>query len=566
MDVTPEHLKWALEVDKCANDFEYACHKHFHIKSKNVIGFPTFKFNAVQRFLWKQMQDQWNREGWIRQIWGKSRQVGASTISLALAFQRCNFNDYHNAFIISHDEPSSYERFDTIATFYDALPPPLRSETRYRSKSKIDFGDRRSRLLCGHARNVNVGAGEMNHVLHMSEAARYPNADQVQTSIFPSVSEARGKAPSIVIIESTSFFGGDWFKNFAEDAQAGRNGFEFHFVPYYLHDEYKRPLPPDFRMTEDERYMMQQYGMSPEAIYWRRIKRGEYANNPVLFSQEYPLSWEESWILPAGTSRTFDDDQLDPFTDILRPGKRAFVDVNGLKYSIGGPLEVWKEPIDGCFYDIGIDIAGGRTDTADWTVLEVVRRDTLEQVAEARGHWDPAGEEFLDLCYWTGMAYNRGQMIPDITGGWGHALLSDLQKRDYPNIWQWRRRDDARERVSNRVGFLYTRRDKALLVNNAVRTLQRESPTIYSAMLVDELRHFLTIGLDEWGASPGHYDDCVNAWCLALMGAIDEGRRGAPEVKPDPPRWREKCAYHNIDADLLDDGSPLGDYVERYST
>ncbi len=566
MSVSTEQLKWAFELEKCAKDFEYLCNTYLHIKSKTVIGFPTLKLNKPQLYLWLKIQDQWKREGYVRQVWGKSRQIGASTLVHALNFWRTNFHDYHNSFIIDHDEPSAYEQFDKIKTFYDALPDPLKSVTRYWAKGKIDFEDRRSRILCGHARNANVGAGDMNHFLHMTEAARYPNADHIQTSIFPSISEAKGDDPSFIIIESTSFFGGDWFKNFAEDAMAGRNGFEFHFIPYYMHDDYKRPLPHDFRLTEEERQMLRDYPlMTAENVCWRRQKRGEYANNPVLFEQEYPLSWEQSWILPSGTSMTFDHFRLDQLSGEIRPGKRAFVSSTGLEYSIGGPLEVWEEPVEGCFYDIGVDIAEGRTESADWTVLEVIRRDTLEQVAEARGHWDPAGEEFLDLCYWTGMTYNRGQMIPDITGGWGHALLSDLQRRDYPNLWQWRRRDDAKERVSNRVGFLYTRRDKALLVNNAVRVITREEPKLHSGLLIDEMRHFLTIGLDEWGASPGYHDDTVNAWALALMGAIDEGRRGMPDVKPKPKVMRERCYFHDVDADLNPLGNLSGDFVARHS-
>lgn len=567
MSVTAEQLKWAFEVEKCATDFEYLCRTYLHIKSKTVIGFPTLKLNTVQKYLWGCVQDQWKREGYVRQCWGKSRQIGSSTLVHALNFWRTNFHDYHNSFIIAHDEPSAYEQFDKIKTFYDALPDPLKSVTKYWAKGKIDFEDRRSRILCGHARNVNVGAGDMNHFLHMTEAARYPNADQVQASIFPSISEAKGDDPSFIIIESTSVYGGDWFKNFAEDAQAGLNGFEFHFIPYYMHDDYKRQLPHDFRLTEEERQILRLYPlMTPENICWRRYARSVYSQNPVQFDSEYPLSWEQSWVLPKGTSMTFDSERLDALSSAIRPGKRAFVSLKGLEYSVGGQLEVWEEPVDGCFYDIGIDIAGGRTADADWTVLEVVRRDTLEQVAEARGHWDPAGEEFLDLCYWTGMLYNRGQVIPDITGGWGHALLTDLQRRDYPNLWQWRRRDDAKERVSNRVGFLYTHRDKALLVNNAIRVVTRETPKIHSDTLMNELRHFITIGIDEeWGGAPGFWDDCVNSWALALVGAIDEGRRGMPEVKPKPKPFKEKCFYHDIEADLNPTTNLSGDFVARHS-
>ena len=77
-----------------------------------------------------------------------------------------------------------------------------------------------------------------------------------------------------------------------------------------------------------------------------------------------------------------------------------------------------------------------------------------------------------------------------------------------------------------------------------------QCPLIHSKTLLDECYEFLTIGLDEWGAASGCWDDCVNAWMLAMMAAADERRympkpiEEKPEIKVDP--W----LMHDIDADL----------------
>jgi len=557
-----DRLYWAKELKRCETSYLYLAQKYLRIKSRTVVGFPTLILNPIQQMLHKKVMAQRKRDGWVRQIWGKPRQIGASAYVLSLFFQRTAFQNYHNAFIVSYDEDTAAERFDTIATFYDALPTPLQPPTRYKSKFKIEFDGRRSRFLAGHSKNVNVGAGEMNHLVHLTEVARYSNPDEMQASLFPTISKAKGATPSIVIMESTSFFGGDWFKEFAEAARRGDTEYEFNFVPWTMNPEYSDPVPPHFEASGEERDLMRQHGLTLGNIVWRRRTLSNYAaaGNPALFFQEFPLSFEESWQSPKGTFRAFPDESLDYIQDQLKTGTTGFIDSTGFHEAFDGVVERWAEPVDGAYYDIGIDVAGGH-ETGDWTVLEVIRRDTLEQVAEARGHWNPADENFLDLVYWTGLYYNRAQLIPDITGGWGYALLNDLQKRDYPNLWQWRRRDDLLERPSKRVGFLYNRREKVSLVTNAVRAVQRDHPRVYSAGLYLELREFLNIGIDEWGARSGGFDDRVNAWMLALLASSDERRGPSPEsqiVKPiTPPLW----ALHDIDADLYDYSRETGDYL-----
>lgn len=493
-----------------------------------------------------------------------------STLARAVSFHQTAFKDNRNALLVAHDEPSSYELFDMDQTFYDALPPQLKPSLKYRQKSKMQFENRRSKLLVGHALNLNVGASQMNHIVHLTEVARYPHPEDIQASLFPSISDAKGDDYSVVIIESTSRFGGDWFKAFAEAAMRGENEYEFTFVPWYWHPDYTlRGNHKQLTLTPEERELATKYKLTAGQIAWRRQKQSEYITNPSMFFAEYAIDWESSWVLPEGTARVFADADLQPLEHFVRPGKRHYVDSTGLHDTLGGPIEVWEPPIDGKYYDIGIDIAGGRTASADWTVLCVLRRDTLEQVAEVRIHMDPASAEFLDLVYWLGMTYNTACLCPDITGGWGHALLSDLQRRDYPNLWQWRRRDDGKERISARVGFYYTHREKAYLVHNAVAMVKRESPHLHSQHLWSEALHFLQIGLDEWGAAPGYHDDCVNAWMLALMAASDERAHGGDLQPPEPVRLPADTIHniHDIDVDLtpqtMGAGTWLDDQLKR---
>ena len=239
-----------------------------------------------------------------------------------------------------------------------------------------------------------------------------------------------------------------------------------------------------------------------------------------------------------------------------------------MQRTLGGLVEIWHEPQPDCFYDMGVDVAGGATADADWSVASVIRRDTLEQVAQMRLHMNPASTDFIDLVYWLGMNYNAAKINPDITGGWGNALQTELQMRSYPAIWQWRRRDDAKGRVSSRMGFLFTKRDKAVLVHNAVALASRGDVMIHSEVLLDEMRAYLNIGLDEWGATHGAKDDAITAWMLALLSARDDriDVQGQPtEAKPTLTRAQTKpWAVHDVDADMVATPQPSFSWLQPW--
>jgi len=537
-------LMWSREVAKCRGDFKYFASTYLRILSRQHIQSTTLALNPVQEYLWKNMMAQKRKDGWIRQIWGKPRKIGATTFVRGLSFWLTAFQKYRKSLVVTHDEPSSHSVFaEQDLNFYSSLPIPLRPQVNLMGKAKLNFQKAGSTSICGHARNQNVGVTQVYDIMHMTEAARYRDAELViKSSLFPSLSRAKAYNDddwgcSICVIESTSRYGGTVFKDFAEAARRGENEYQFIFIPAYLHDDYQMPVPANFKLTTTERALMEQHkpNLPIEHIVWRRREMATYKQDPALFRQEYPLTWEESWILPSGTTRVFSDDDLEIACHALRPGKRMMPDEKGLHPMIGGPFEVWAMPVDGQYYDIGIDVASGRGSDGDRTAIEVIRRDTLEQAAECITIMDPASPEFADLIYWIGMVYNTAQLVPDVTGGWGWALLSMLQRRSYPNIWRWRRRDDANERVSTRLGFLYTHRYKMELVNNAAQIIMQRHPKIYSAELYEELIGFLEIGVEEWGPAPGMCDDVTNAYMLALMGSYDE-ESSIPQQMVDEPK------------------------------
>ena len=558
---------WSRELYRCRHDYEYLAKTYIKIQSKKRIASQTLTFNPVQRLLWDKMVDQKRRTGKIRQIWGKPRKIGATTLVRGMSFWLTAFHQFRKSLLVTHDEPSSYEVFSqNDLAYYRGLPPELQAVANYQSKARLSFYDLKSEVTAGHARDMGIGVTQTYDFHHITELARFRNAETIMNdALFPTLSEASAFDDndwncSVSVMESTSRHGGTFFKEFFEAARRGENEYEAVFIPAYLHADYQMPVPEKFRLTIAERALMMMHSLPIEHMVWRREAQAKYANTPALFRQNYPLTWEESWVLPQGTERVLSDAVLERMQSSLKPGTRMTVDERGLHMMVGGPIEVWEAPQPGVFYDAGLDIASGRGYDGDKTVMEIIRRDTLEQVAEIVTDIDPASIEFEDLVYWVSMVYNVAQLIPDVTGGWGWALLSAMQRRNYTNIWQRRQRDDVNERMSSKLGFYYSKQSKAELVNNMKILSKQRMPQVHSTYLYREATAFLEIEQGMWEGAPGSLDDAMNAYMLALMGSYDE----QSGVVAEQPSVRETVwvpPYKSFD---FDDELMRGQQDERF--
>lgn len=100
---------------------------------------------------------------------------------------------------------------------------------------------------------------------------------------------------------------------------------------------------------------------------------------------------------------------------------------------------VWKPPIEGHRYIMGID--NSRGDSEDATALEIVDLDgidddglpCLEQVLEYSGkiYGDVIGE----IAYNYGMLYNNAFIVVEDIGGYGSATILMLQRLGYKNLY-----------------------------------------------------------------------------------------------------------------------------------
>jgi hypothetical protein len=98
---------------------------------------------------------------------------------------------------------------------------------------------------------------------------------------------------------------------------------------------------------------------------------------------------------------------------------------------MGNALWIWKEPVVGHKYIMGVDVSRG--DSEDFSSFQIVDFDAMEQVAEFVGKLPP--DTMAEICHKWATIYSCFIVI-DITGGMGVYMLMVLTRQTNGNMTQ----------------------------------------------------------------------------------------------------------------------------------
>jgi hypothetical protein len=97
---------------------------------------------------------------------------------------------------------------------------------------------------------------------------------------------------------------------------------------------------------------------------------------------------------------------------------------------MGNSLWVWKDPILGHRYIMGVDVSRG--DSEDFSSIQIIDFDSREQVFEYVGKIPP--DALAEIAYKWGIMYNAF-IVVDITGGMGITTVRKLQELGYKSLY-----------------------------------------------------------------------------------------------------------------------------------
>jgi len=468
-------------------DFKGFAAEQLWIKRREGGPLTTLQLDTAQLLLDAKIEADFARRGYCRIVTLKGRQSGWSTYAQGRLFHAAALRDNYDTLLIALDEHNTTNIFSMAHLFYEKMDADVKPMVRFSSKRELLFAnpDRRlalenpglnSRMSFQSSSNVLAGTGVTRQALHASEIAKWLESSvrDLMTSLMPAIHPVPG---TMVIMESTAFSGGDYFRAMCEKAREGDGEYVWCFVPWWLNCQNTMPLlkGEKITLTSEEKSIIKfaakgqprddvpPFDITIEQIKWARTKAGEL-DDEGEFEQEYPRSFGSAWL--SRDFHVFDFDRLRVMEKELRAPLRL-VEVTGglnmkpavLTIEKGGRLEddrdyiaIFDEPRDGVKYDMGVDVAAG-IEGGDWSVAEVIRRDTGEQVAEYHKHVDPV--DLTDELYWLGKFYNTAHMIIEVNT-YGLATSNHMSRLTYPNIYIWRRWDNVVPKLSNLTGFRTT--------------------------------------------------------------------------------------------------------------
>lgn len=489
--------------------------------------------NEPQQKLYKALQEQAAAGVPVRLIVLKARQMGFSTLSGGVIFQRTATRPDTESLIVAHKADATANLFGMYRQFYEQLPEfiqPMRKavnaqELVFDNPSRDPSDKRkhpglRSRIRCATAGGQGVGRSYTVQNVHMSEYAFWPGDKNLT---FAGIMQAVPDRPgTIVIIESTAN-GFDDFKDKWDDACAAwdrgeRDGFRPIFFAWWEMPDYRKPVPPDFQATPEELEIAAAYGLDMEQIVWRRwCIRNNCGGSLDLFHQEYPASPDEAFV--ASGACIFNKEhiilQRERARKLPRKKGRFTYKYNGLSVieavfqeAWNGEISVLKDPMEGHPYVIGGDTAG---EGSDYFAAHVLDNSTGEIVAVL--HQQNGEGEYIRQVICLGRWYNAA--LIGIESNFSTFANNELARLNYPNIYVREQTDVYTGELKKAFGFRTDTITRPLILSELVELTEQHLELVTDYETLGEMLTFVRKENGKAEAQEGKHDDLVMSYAIA---------------------------------------------------
>lgn len=253
------------------------------IKDKQGRYIP-FILNKAQRYVHKRLENQLKKKGKVRALILKGRQQGCSTY-IAARFYHKTRKKGKTTFILSHESSTTNKLFKLVKRYHENVHPSLAPSTAGSNRQELIFDGINSEYAVGTAGNKEVGRGGTVQYFHGSEAAFWPNTDEIKAGLLQSIADL---PDTEIIFESTANGLGNMFHSMSMDALKKLGDYELIFVPWFWQEEYSREFTEDVILDEENLHYQRTYELTNEQMAWRYYKQIEIGK--VKFKQEYPAN------------------------------------------------------------------------------------------------------------------------------------------------------------------------------------------------------------------------------------------------------------------------------------
>jgi hypothetical protein len=510
-----------IEYVKCQKDVQYALKTYLQTYDNTASRYVPLELFPDQLSL---LQDY---EEYNENIALKYRQAGVSTVTAAWISRKLVFAKKlkpEKILIIANKLDTSLEMANKIRAFVGQWP----------SWTGVDF------------------APEKNSQKHY----KLTNGCEVK-AVATSKDALRGFTPTILVFDEAAFIEADsdfWAACMASLSTGGKvivvstpNGYDP--IYYEIYDQALRNMN-DFKITEmywfrDPRYARDLYLVKTDDIIHYLLNKEEYNEKDIISWEEKPFpernyeelkelmnqgykpssTWFEAMVKKLKYDKRKVSQELE--CNFLGSGDNVFdsklmqtVRENMIREPgnkmMGNALWIWKEPVVGHKYVMGVDVSRG--DSEDFSSFQIIDFDEREQVAEFVGKLPP--DTMAEVCYkWANM-YSCFVVI-DITGGMGVSTSRKLQEMNFKNLYvdgvdstnKWKYDPKAAEKIPG-INF----NNKRVQIIASFEEVMRHGFRIYSSRLYNEMNTFVYIN-GRPDHQKGHHDDLIMSIAMATYVA-----------------------------------------------
>jgi hypothetical protein len=517
-EYTPERQQ--KELMKCMMSFSYFCHKYVKIAhpKRGLIPFIIYKYQ--KRVISEYEKHRFN-------ILSKFRQGGLTTITVIWSLWRCLFKLDETIMVLSKSDREAIAAGEIVKRALIELPAWMKPEMEKNNDHQKIFSDTGCKLFFY---TPEAARGRSITYLILDEAAFIPQMDKHWKAMFPTISTG-----GHCICVSTVNGVGNWYYDIFKGAEKTppQNDFNIIELDYWEHPDY-----------DDEEWVKQTRAQLGEKGWLQEVMRD---------------------FLGAGDSYIPPDiiNDLDLVTREIEPLRMLFPQWNNLEEAREkrivdmdtwqrGALHIWREPVDGREYVIGVDAAEGMGEEGDNSCFQVIDSVTCEQVAEFYSNLCPP-HNFSQILAMVGKTFNNAVIVVESQSA-GLTILEKLQHDFYyGNLFE---SSQGGSMKNLKPGIKTTHSNRSKFLETMQTRLINQSIAIRSPRFVRELKGFIFNPQTKRAeASKGFHDDAIMALCLALY-ARDSRMRQVPVGASTEEEYTEAFKaeiYDEIKAELAKD-------------
>ena len=506
-----------IEYVRCQKDISYALKTYLETYDNTVKKYVPLELFPDQESLVRDYEE------YNENIALKYRQAGVTTVTAGWASKKLVFakkSEPEKILIIANKLDTSQEMANKIRAFVGQWP----------SWVGVDFSP------------------DKNSQKHY----RLTNGCEVK-AVATSKDALRGFTPTILIFDEAAFIEADsdfWAACMASLSTGGKvivvstpNGFDP--IYYEIYDQSTRGMN-DFKISEmfwyrDPRYTKDLYMVKTENIIHYLLNKEQYEEDKIISWSDIPPSernykdlekllsegykpssnWFESMVKKLKYDKRKVSQEIE--CSFLGSGDNVFdsnllqtINENMVKEPqnkmMGNALWIWKEPVVGHKYIMGIDVSRG--DSEDFSSFEIIDFDEREQVAEYVGKVPP--DVIAEIAYKWAVLYSCFVVI-DITGGMGVSTARKLQEMGYKDLYidgvdsanKWKYVPKSAEKIPG-LNF----NNKRVQIIASYEEAMRHDFRIYSSRLYNEMNTFIYIN-GRPDHQKGHHDDLIMSIAMA---------------------------------------------------